>query len=204
MVFVPVPQGIMAELRFRLDGQRLENVLWFDAGEAVVPATLVTVGAMLKNWWDTGQQGNTTSQMTLEEVYVSDQSSSTGPTYTYVTGLPLAGTDTPPSAPNALALCVSFRTATRGRSGRGRNYVAGMPQSQLVSNDWSTTYINSCVGYYNNLIGLAADNGVTWCVCSRFHEGAPRALGQLLPIVAALAVDATVDTQRRRSPGRGQ
>jgi len=47
--------------------------------------------------------------------------------------------------------------------------------------------------------GLGAD----WVVVSRFHDNAPRTAGVVSFINAATVVDATVDSQRRRLPGRG-
>ena len=108
------------------------------------------------------------------------------------------------AAPNSAALAVSFRTAARGRTARGRNYVFGMPQAYLVSNSFSAPFVNGVQSAYNTLIGVAADNGYTWVVASRYENNAPRTSGLTRPVTAAVVVDEVLDSQRRRLPKRGQ
>lgn len=203
MAFVPFPTGIQAELRFLLDEQRVENTLWFDAGGTPTTAQLEDVALMLTAWAASDLLSALSNQISLMEVYVTSQASNTAPTYSSTAGMPIPGGIASVAVPNQCALGVTFRTAARGRTARGRNYVAGIPQTKLVSNTWDTTWANDIRAGYGNLIADAATAGVTWCVASKRFNNADRATGLLRPVTSVALVDYIVDSQRRRTPGRG-
>jgi hypothetical protein len=204
MPFIPVPGGIQAELRFLLDEQRIENTLWFQDANPGDPVVRTSIASMLITWWNSGLKTISSNQLSLVEVYVTDMSSQTGGVTSYTVGLPLTGGAIEAAAPNQCAMVVSLRTGARGRTARGRNYVAGLPNSQLVSNSWSTGYVGAIATEYNDLIAAATANGTPLCVCSRYENNAPRAAGILRQVLNAVVVDPIVDSQRRRTPGRGQ
>jgi hypothetical protein len=158
----------------------------------------------VRNWWNGSVRLQLTVALITREIYVTSMESDTAPTYSTVTNLPSTGAVNSIPAPNQNALCVSFRTSARGRGARGRNYISGLPQSTLNSNDFDTAVVNAITTAYNSLIGAAADAGWEWVVVSQVEDGVPRIAGLARPVIAALCVDATVDSQRRRSPGRGK
>jgi len=122
-----------------------------------------------------------------------------------VTGLPSAGTSAVDPLPFNCAHCVSFRTANRGRSGRGRNYVMGLSDSEAAASAIQTTRLNLDVNAYAALVGAGTFvAGLQFCVVSRYSGGAPRSVALIQPITSVLSVDATIDSQRRRLPGRGR
>lgn len=204
MPFIPVPNGVQAELRFLLDEQKIENTLWFSTAGGDDAAVRASIGEMLITWWNSGMKTITSDEMTLREVYITDQSAQDGGVTTVTTGLPLAGGAVEPAAPNQCAMVVSLRTAARGRTARGRNYVAGLPNSELVSNSWSSGYVSAVQQEYNDLIELADANSTPLAIASRYFNNAPRVTGVLRLVTQAVVVDPIVDSQRRRTPGRGQ
>jgi hypothetical protein len=204
MPFVPVPNTLQAELRFLWEGQRVENTLYFEGSAGVSPSLATDLGDALIGWWDTNFKALTTDTMSLEEVYLTDLTSATSFTVSDTSGLPLAGTNVSDSSPNNVAHCVSFRTAQRGRSGRGRNYVGGITEADLDGSVISALARAAHVVAYDILVGAGAFvPGLQWVVVSRFTGGAPRTTGLAIPITNVLSVDAIVDSQRRRLPGRG-
>ena len=102
-----------------------------------------------------------------------------------------AGTDTSDPLPPASTVCVSLRAASGGRSGRGRAYLPGVPESGV---DSAGQLLGGTVtDYLGNMgaFGIAAGSaGWAWAVYSR-TDGVVR-------IASAIAVDANLDTQRRR------
>lgn len=205
MPFVPVPDTLMVELRFISQGQNCENTLYFQGSAGVNPSLASDLGDALISWWDTQFQPITSDQTALVEVFLTDLTTDTSFTVSDTAGLPLTGAISTDALPQNCAHCVSFRTAQRGRSGRGRNYVLGMTEGDTQDSIISTLIVSAHVTAYEILIGPGAFvAGLQWVVVSRFHNNAPRTTGLAIPITNVLSVDAVVDSQRRRLPGRGR
>jgi len=204
MPFVPAPDVCLAELVMQLDGQVVENTLYFEASAGLDVGLMATLGAALVTWWTDFIAPGVSDDLLLTGVNLTDLSTATSPGV-FVPVVPaVPGEGTSPAEPNNVALCVSFRTAFRGRSARGRNYVVGLQQSQVTN-----SHVNAGVGdffitAYQQLQG-AGDfvAGLEWGVLSRFSGGDPRTSGLFRPIIAVTVVDNTLDSQRRRLPGRG-
>lgn len=112
--------------------------------------------------------------------------------------------------PGNVTMSVSFRTALRGRSFRGRNYVAGLTEDQVAGNIFISTLSASWKAAYEAIAAAIASTGWTWVVVSRFSgvdavtkEPIPRAAGVTTPVLSVIVVDDFVDSQRRRLAGRG-
>lgn len=205
MPFVPTPNVIEAEMRMRLDTQKIENTLYFYKVTGWTAADVPVVFNALLLWWTTTYSDPLSNTLTLNEIKITDLSSDVGFAFEIPAPTPKpAGGSAEPSAPNNVALCVSFRTAGRGRSSRGRNYVPGIPKTAIAANTVNTDTTTAIAAAYNDLLTVADGFGGDWCVVSRFSGGSPRAAGLVSIITAATIVDSTVDSQRRRLPGRGQ
>lgn len=203
MPFVPLANTAEAELRYTLDDQQVETTLYFTNGDGWTAANLEPLGAALLTWWATNLQDNIAQNCVLREIYLTDQSTQSGETFTYVTGLPLAGQASTDAMPNSIALCVSFRTAKRGRSYRGRNYVPGIPKSVVVESAVTSEYQSAIQNAYQGLLAFSLTANATWVVASRYTNGAWRTTGETTPVRSVVVIDPTVDSQRRRLPGRG-
>jgi len=211
MAFIPVENVLETEVRMLLDNQKIENTLyWFkDVGWDVAAAT--TLAADLLVWWNVSYAVPLSTQLSLREIYCTDLSTATSFTHTQPAPAPAPTGDVDfESEPNQVAISISFRTNLRGRSFRGRNYVSGLPGNGVLQNTVEPGTVAGIVAAYNSLFTVAATNGVEWSVVSRYSgvDGAgkpiPRAAGISTTITSVIAVDPTVDSQRRRSPGRGQ
>lgn len=204
MAFVPAAAVVQAELRFTQDAQQIENVLHFKFG-----APPVTVGAMealgdaIITWWDTVMQPLTSNTISFREVYLTDLTTATSPTVTRTTGLPLLGALTEEALPNNIALCVSFRTNGRGRSSRGRNYVAGVTDNNIIGNNFASVWADAVVQAYATLADDLLLEDWTHGVLSRILNGVDRTTGLFQPVISYLTMDYIADSQRRRLPGRG-
>lgn len=204
MPFVPALNTLEARLRFVLDAQITENTLYFQGSAGVTPALAGTLGGALVTWWNARFKADSSASMGLLEIYMTDLSFQTSFTVSYVTGLPSSGTSASPGLPNNVALCVSFRTGNRGRSGRGRNYVMGLTEADVTTNIVGTGRVNNAVAAYQALIGAGTFvAGLQWVVVSRYINKVPRGAALVQPITTALVVNSVVDSQRRRLPGRG-
>jgi len=205
MPFIPAPNTLQARMRYNWGVQLIENTLYFEGSAGVSVALANSLGAALVSWWNTNFKPITSNLMALDQVYITDLTADNSFTVPYSTGLPLTGTNATEALPFNCALCISFRTANRGRSGRGRNYVAGLTEAQQAASVVAAATRLSIVTAYQALVGAGTFvPGLGFSVVSRFHNGLPRAQCLVQPITNVLAVDDILDSQRRRLPGRGR
>jgi len=211
MPFVPVAATVLVEMRMTADLQEVENTLYFEFEDPFTNIEMLNLGDDLVTWWINFYAPNIWEGVQLREVVVtnltsatSDQVSSTVPPAT--TGQ--LGTD---PLPTNVSLTISFRTALRGRSFRGRNYVVGMVEAQTIgANTVDSAVIADWITCYEELLTIAASNATAWVVVSRFSgvdgngDPIPRVAGVTTPINSVVIVDNVVDSQRRRLPGRGR
>lgn len=203
MAFVPVPNGFLARVRYTLFDQLIENTLWFITADP--PSEVLTpIASTVLDAWGDNVMPLLSQDLTLREVYVTDESEQNGgsATATFGTG-PLAGGVSNSGLPGNVALCVSFRTAQRGRSFRGRIYLPGLYETAVTGNQIGSTIATSLVNAVETAVAAVEALGAIHAVVSRYANGAPRTTAVATPVVAYLATDLTVDSQRRRLTNRG-
>ena len=203
MPFVPTPDVAKVELRYTYQGQQCENTLFFIHNVGINLTDMEALAGAIAANYSTAIVPNVPTSLILREIYVEDQSDASAPAVTYTVGLPQAGTDGAPAAPNNVTLCVSFRTVGRGRSSRGRNYILGITENEVDNNTVSPLAWLPWFDLYQEFLDFGPLGPWTWGVLSTISGGVPRTVGLFQPITAFTVVDATVDSQRRRLPGRG-
>ena len=206
MAFIPVPNTAQAELIYIWQDQVVENVLYFTTGAPMTPVMLQMIASDLKAWWIADIQDLQGVDIALREIKVTDLETESSPVFTLTSGLPLNGNVASEPMPGNVSLCVSFRSAGRGRSSRGRNYFPGLTENQVQGNIVTSGVITSLLTAYGRLqTGDAMfDSQAGWVVVSRFHNKAPRAIGLAQPVTSVVIIDPFVDSQRRRLPSRGR
>lgn len=203
MAFVPVPNTGIFELRFSLWGQQIENTLAFENSLPWDPSSLADQCQALYDWHVAELLPNLAADLVLREVYGTSLESDSAPVGSYVPPVPPAGGQIQTAEPGNVAFGVTFRTALRGRSYRGRNYVPGIPANQRVGNQVTASFSNLVVDAYTLLLDAYGDVIGTWVIASRYHNNAPRVTGVAIPVSVAVAVNLDIDSQRRRLTGRG-
>jgi hypothetical protein len=209
MPFIPVPNSAEVEIRMELDSQKVENTLWFETTAPPTSANLADLTAALYDWWVAEYSPLVTSQLILREIVATSQDTATGPQDTFAPPVLSTGTDTGAPLPNMVSLTVSFRTGFRGRSFRGRNYVVGITEPQVVNNNIDPTLVTAWRSAYDAILTSLGSTDYTWVVASRFSgvdgdgHPIPRVTGIVTPVTTVVVVDPVLDVQRRRLPGRG-
>jgi len=184
------------------DSQKIENTTFWHSETSFEASDLTDLATDLIAWWIANYAGLVANAVQLREVTVTDLTSATAPSVS-VTAEATFGDGGLNPLPSNVALCVSFRTAARGRSFRGRNYISAIDRGKLIGpNEFDSGYLTSVVDAYTALTD-ASSAGLTWGVFSRFHNKVPRTAGVFTPITSVLCVDNLVDSMRRRLPGRG-
>ena len=205
MPFVPAPNTLEARLRYNLGTQLIENTLYFQGSAGVTTTLANTLGTNLITWWNTNFKAATSNLMALLQVYITDLTFQNSFTVSVTAGLPSVGTSIVEALPFNCAMCISFRSNNRGRSGRGRNYVAGLTENDQAGSTIVAGRVNGAVTAYTALIGAGTFTaGLQFVIVSRFNGGIPRAQALVQPVTNVLSVDSIIDSQRRRLPGRGR
>lgn len=204
MAFVPAPNVIQVEVRALHDGQKIENRFTIDVLAAVTPGDVVAAADLVSAWAAGTYFPLLPSPVTLTETFAKDLTTAEGSQHSVSPGSVVAGGNGTPSCPNEVSLCISLRTASSGRSARGRAYVLALTRALVDGNHINSTLKTQLVAAFESLRVSIADAGWLWIVTSYVTGGAPRGGGPVyFPITSVVAVDDIVDSQRRRKPGNG-
>lgn len=204
MPFVPVPNTLAVDVIYEQMGQRVENTLYFEHAspgwtEASINAWLQDLRVLIESeLMPLLHAGIALVQLVGTLLDAVDSLS-----VVLNVSPPFTGSATGDGLPNNVTYTVQFKTNQRGRSFRGRNYVPGIPAQSISGNSVSSGFRTGVLAFYAELLALATAEGATWVVVSRFTNGAPRVTGVTTPVTTAATADTTLDSQRRRLPGRG-
>ena len=213
MPFVPVPNTVEVEVIYEMDNQIVENTLYYERTTSVdlesindlLTAINTTIQASLLPFL-----GNTIKLIRLVGTLLDAADSLAA---VLAVSPPVAGGAAGEAAPNNVSITMSLRTANRGRSFRGRNYIPGIPRDLIDENEVGSGSVAAYEDAYSALMDAGADFGFQQVVVSRYSgftivdgkkKPTPRTTGITTPVTSAFVVDSTVDSQRRRLPGRGR
>src|SRR5205085_2724603 len=170
MPFIPVTNAVEVEMRMVLDNQSIENTLYFSNTSAPEPISMRTLALNLTSWWTVSLAPQYPIEVVLREVVVTDLSSATGPQVSEVPSGGVPGTFGQPALPSNVSLAISFRTAMRGRSFRGRNYVAALTEGHVVNNTVGSATVTAFVDAYNGILTTvtATPSPWVWVIVSRY------------------------------------
>jgi hypothetical protein len=205
MAFVAAPNIIQVEWRMLLFGQKIENRLMVDNLAEITPAVLESEAIRAWDWWEATYRAGIMDTCTLASVVATDMGEQNGSQFTYAPDTTTVGLLTGQSLPNETAFCISLHTASRGRSARGRWFVAGIhDDTRTDPNTVSATAAEEWRSSLQNYINLTVEAAKAVVIVSRFSNGVLRPGGPVyFPVTAAAVTDLILDSQRRRKPGFG-
>lgn len=203
MAFIPVPRGVKICFPVVVGGQSVEFCVSVQkASGVVVPSTdFDAIEGAIEGSWGTTMKPLQSTEATMPGPIITDISSDGGEQQIY--SFAQTGTAASAALPNNATVAMSFRTAKRGRSYRGRAYMTGVPLSaQDTPTDITTAYAEDLADAINGLMAAIAVENFFHIVASKQHnlvETNPAATN----LVTAYVVDTHFDSQRRRLFGRG-
>lgn len=202
MPFIPTPNVARCAVRYILHNQSVVNTLWFrkDIGLQDPALAMADLGNAISSWVETNLLSQFSTDVFFADVTATSQVSATAPSV--VTVADLSGLAVGGAMPGNVCWTLKFSTAQRGRSGRGRNYISGMRETDVTGNQVNTTWAGNIYAAYNTLISLPPD-GWEWVVVSHYENLQPRIQGFAQTVLSASIVNYDVDSQRRRLTGRG-
>lgn len=196
--FVPVPGCLQVNIRFTLLGHPAENVLCFRYGGTPFNTAVTGIQAILNAEWWAPIRGGLSNQITHVENYYTDLTDQAGPVSSQPAFTSPTGGHASQSAPSNVAVVVTHRTANRGKSYRGRTYLAGLAKDFLTGNTVAGAAIAVFEAGFENLIDASGVALVPFVIVSRRHNGDWRVEGISTVVTTSLMRDDQVDTQRGR------
>lgn len=203
MPYIPVENTVSIEMIYSFNSQVCENVLHYRKGAAWSLSEATDLCDAIKAWWSATLDSYISVDVSLTQLRVTNLETQDGFVLNYGTGLPLPGAAAGASLPNNCCLVITKRTAKRGRSFRGRIYVPGMTETFVTGNTVTSGTVTGLVNAFNAMKAVTV--GATTAdmvVVSRFTGNAPRVTG-VTEAITGFTSDGTIDSQRRRLPGRG-
>lgn len=204
----PMPQydvpGLMRlEMHFLWDLQHCMNVYWLKSNLNTTSEVLEhELAGTFVNWWSTEIAPLVTNTLSLYEVVVKELRPD-GIAVLHTDGLPISGAKTQQSVPNNVSLAIHWGTGLLGRSRHGRTFHAGLTMDKVNAN----TCVNAAeLQSAYDALRTTLDNitlNVEFSVVS-FVQAKGWRRDPLITPISGVAVEPTLDSQRRRLPGRGQ
>lgn len=201
-----VPGVVQLVLDYVQDGQDIKNVLHYANAEIGGPIDGTAAAALLKAQWVSSIKPLQTNDLRLERINALALWENAGPAVIHSTGLPADGGITMAGLPNNCCLCMSTRTALRGRSYRGRIYHPGLTELHVTKNAVDGAHATALLAAYETirLLEGGPDSAVYQLqVVSYFADNQMRGTPVVTPVVS-ITTDGYIDSQRRRLPGRGR
>lgn len=204
MAFIPAVNTAELSIHGLWAGQVAITTFNFLFPGAIATEDLQELATTATSAWITNIQPHTSSEYGLVKMRAVDLTTASSP----------AREDFPAEAENGAvgersvavnsALVISMATALRGKSFRGRIYVAGIPvgatvSAALMSSAGRDFVVNDYTSFVNDIEEAMTIQHV---VVSRYTGGAARAAAVMTPIISYSA-NTALDSMRSRLEGRG-
>jgi len=201
--FIPVPNVCQLESFYTSGGQQMENVFHLQQDTPFDLSRLEDACTDLETWINANWHGVASEDISWVGARATSLESDSAPSFEPTIAEPVDGTITSPILPLNCAAVISWKTALRGRSYRGRTYHVGLTESTVDNSTINSTMRGGLVTAYLALLAVFVADDLQPVIVSRYHDLAPRTTG-VATAITSLACDDTVDSQRRRLPGRGR
>lgn len=204
MAFIPAANTVELVIQQELAGQVVDNVLNFLYPAPVSTIDLATLAGAAITDWILDMAPVFVEALTLIGAKATDLTTASSATISVAAPGDSTGNVVDAPTSNNVALVLSQRTDSRGRSFRGRSYSAGLPSEQrtdasTMSVEYVTDFLDAWTQYIDDLADIGSSTHV---VVSRFANNVARTNAVMTP-VTGYSVNRELDSQRRRLSGRG-
>ena len=199
MAFQPCPNTISVTFVGNQNGVPVINVFHVFESTGWTVTDMAATGNACISWWQNHIRGGIHPSYTLEKAVVRDLTTATSPQIEIPVTTDNVGLAAGAPAAANMALTLSWRTGTIGRSYRGRTYFGGLPNSALVNAQTvDSSFAAGFVSGGAQLINAIQALGHQLVVLSRYLNGAARIVGLVTEIISVVC-DTKVDSQRKRT-----
>jgi hypothetical protein len=202
--YIPFTNCVEVLVNHVYGGQDMDEVHGFLFATDPTASDLVNLNHAVHEAWFDQLKDTYSTDVTLNAIKSTNLTTSTSPVSTFFPSTDNIGTLTGNALPNNVAICVSYQTALRGRSYRGRTYHGGLTDAAVddTTHISSTYQTNLAVSYIAFFAQIETDVSGVHVILSRRNGGAPRTVGAATE-VESVSVDLALDSMRRRLAGRG-
>lgn len=199
MSFIPTANTARVAIEGVYGSGSIVNTLWFLHAVPFTGADLDTLLGDLQAGWNSAMMPLLSDSYEVERFVATAQDSDTAPVRNLpVTPGTFGGHTTGTELPANVAAVVSFYTAARGRSGRGRVFIGGLCTDQLQTpKTFTAAFIAALNTGFADLATYMSTNGHTHVVVSHRHDKVALSAGVARTVVS-YNVNAGVDTMRKR------
>lgn len=196
MTFIPTPHGARIVMNWTKGTETFSYVFYatkagFDLTAQQQLADAVD-GVVNATW-----RANLGAQITYLNTTVYDARESDG-AITVSNAHTGAGTAATETLPLNLCVCVTLRTAGRGRSSRGRKYISGLTEGAVENGVWKGTATAAVLVFVDNVHIAIGDAGWQHVIRSIQQDGQPVNPAATRAVTTLSVRNAQVATQRRR------
>lgn len=200
--WIPAVNTVKTELLATWDSQIVENVHWWLYSTPPSISDMTALGQAIRDWWVAQIKPIQATAVTLNKVKCTDMNTQVSPVVEVTSSLPQSGIGGGDTLPNNCAVVVKWLTANRGKSYRGRTYFYGLQEANVTKNTVSSVHTAQILAAYTALKNLVVTPQPVLVVAS-FATGNQWRTQALTTGIIDLTVEDTIDSQRRRLPGRG-
>lgn len=197
MPFIPSTSVAKVAVSGTCNGTPWANVFHIFMSDPGNPTARDAVAAAIDDWAENDYTTAMGANCFYVQTTVTDVSVANGQQSVIIQSSPVAGTATGETLPSQNAGVVTKRTASTGRSFRGRFYTPGLTINTVDNGILEPSYITLALSVFDDLITDLVSAGSFLGVLSLYAGGFPREAG-ILSAVTALSMDDRVDTQRGR------
>lgn len=197
----PVTGVARCELLYSWDGQTVENV-WFVSGADNSAGTLAAIADEMMGNWRTLIRPVVSELVVLDRAEVTYLGTANGNSIVRAAPADSNGQETSPPLPNNVSICVKLLTDQGGRAHRGRKFHIGLCENQVTLSHLIEPFRTQLETAYQGWISEMQAAEWSIVIVSYFVNGLIRPT-PLVTAVNTCTIDATIDSQRRRLPGRG-
>lgn len=192
------------EVRFTQDGQQVENVFHVVAATPLPQSEADTIFNIVNDWARTTLRPHQANNVIYREVEIFDPNGAGQPRFVYA-GTGQSGTQSGTPLPNEVTYALKKNTGISGRKFRGRFFHIGLTNTVVNSNTLVPAEVTALVTIYEALRTSLATASHPLVVAYRdYSVPNPHPIVGAAEVLSITAVDAIVDAQRRRGPGRGR
>lgn len=201
--FIPFANCAEAVVFGTLASQQVVLTSGVRKGSAFAGSDLDDIADIFAQWASTQLLPILSDDLTIVSTKVTDLTTQFSPVAVSVSLLPASGSVSGIPVPNNVAAVMSFATEQRGRPFRGRNYIPGVPSTDLqTTTEFTATFVSDLVLVYQTLGNDLSSAGFDHVVLSRQENGVRRTVGVATRINNYLG-RTPIGTQRRRVIGHG-
>lgn len=205
MAFIPVPNVAEVVVGCSVNSQDVFSVHNFLYPGSITTGDLMDLAVLVSATWGDQLAPLLSVAIRLDFVRATDLTTSSAGVQEFFPSTNNVGEVGANPLSNNSALVVSWQTANRGKSYRGRTYQGGLPVTAAgnaitVTSTFQTALTVAMTNFMND---IEVGQGVTQVIVSRVANKIPRTTGVATP-VTTMSVNAALDGMRSRLEGRGQ